>query len=146
MESNQIDLEKYIQDKNKSKVRKVQVKFDGQTETKQEYKQESDVNFIIKRYQATGMFPQARGQALYQDVSQIPDYKACRDTVIEAQEHFNSLPAAVRSKFKNDPAEMLEWAKQIENREAANELNIFEEIKENKAEPTKDAKSQEKQP
>lgn len=79
--------------------------------TKQSFADEADVNKIVKRFQLTGELPfQERvnvGQ--YLDVSTAEDYQNALELVREAEAAFADLPATLRERFRNDPAQLLEF-------------------------------------
>lgn len=112
------------------KHKRVQLKFNQPSLTKQEYKQETDINFIINRFKQTGELPPVTRPPLYADVSNIPDFHAMHEKVRLAQESFNALPADLRAKFHNDPHEMLEWAKDPKNYENAVNTGILQKPEE----------------
>lgn len=113
--------------KNETKTKKgrIQKFFTDPSLTKQEYKQEADINVIIKRYVSTGEFP-INPQPLYADTTQIPDFQTMMNHVIAVEERFDQLPAEVRAKFSNDPSLMLEWAQDPKNNDAAVTMGLIE--------------------
>lgn len=95
--------------------------------TKQSFKDECDINKIMEKYKRTGQVPlniqQKQGQFL--DVSSLPDYQNSLNIVIEAENMFNQLPSKVRARFKHDPSEMLNFVKNIENKDEAIALGLI---------------------
>ena len=85
--------------------------------TKQSDAQSCDINVIVQKWLKTGQLPTNLndGQAQYYDVSAIPDYRTCLDTVIAAQRQFEGLPALVRERFHNDPARFLDFVEDPNN-------------------------------
>lgn len=77
--------------------------------TKSEFMDDVDINKIIQRYKRTGNLPDSTRLALkrYEDVSEVTDYHQLYDRLHAAQDAFQSLPAAVRKKFNNDPGQFL---------------------------------------
>lgn len=108
----------------KSIRRRVQIFFSQPSLTKQEFKDETDINNIVKRYRDTGELPPQR-QGRYEDVSQIPDYHQALEIVKTAQESFQLLPAKVRAEFNNDPGTMLQWLDKPENQSRAYEIGLL---------------------
>lgn len=87
-----------------------------ETRTKQSFKDECDINNILSKYAKTGIvnhINQSEGQ--YGDFSSEQDYQKALNIVIEAQNTFASLPAEVRDKFANDPAQFLKFTEKEEN-------------------------------
>lgn len=76
--------------------------------TKQEHKDECDINRILKQYQRTGIITHvqaARGS--YTDLPDALDFQDALNTMMAAEEAFAGLPSRVRDHFGNDPARFL---------------------------------------
>ena len=94
--------------------------------TKQQFKDECDINKIMSKYQTTGEFTHITSkQGIYADFSDITDYREMLHTVKYAQEAFSQLPAQVRARFKNDPHELLEFIQNPENYEEGVQLGLL---------------------
>lgn len=106
-----------------NKRKRVQITFTQPSLTKQEYKQETDINEIIRKYRATGELP-VRSGAIYADLSKITDYQDLRNTISEFEDYFDSLPSALRARFQNDPAMLVEWASDPRNYKEATQLGL----------------------
>lgn len=95
------------------------------TLTQQQFKNECDVNHIMKKYEQTGqLFHLNRKAGVYADLSNITDYQSMLHTVMDAQEKFSSLPAEVRKKFDNDPSKLIQFLSDPKNTEQAVELGL----------------------
>jgi len=95
--------------------------------TQQQFKDECDVNHIMKKYITTGEIHHLnRKQGVYADMSEIKDYQGMLHTVMEAQEAFQSLPADVREKFKNDPSKLIEFVQDPKNYDEGVKLGLYE--------------------
>lgn len=92
---------------------------DGQKSlTRQEMKDECDINLLLKRYRDHGVPPAMRvGEPRYLDCSEVPDFREAMDIVINAEQAFMQLPADVRKQLDNDPAKFLVFAQDPENLE-----------------------------
>lgn len=100
--------------------------FKGPSRTKQAFKDECDMNFIIDQWQRTGQPPQdARDPGQFGDFSNVGDYQDALDAVNTAREGFSSLPAKIRARFKNDPHKLLAFVGVEENVAEAIELGIL---------------------
>ena len=76
----------------------------GRSLTRTEFKDQVDINLIVKRHAQGGMFDHVAPVApTYGDFSGANDLAAAMTSVIEAQDHFDTLPAEVRLAAKNDP-------------------------------------------
>jgi len=77
--------------------------------TEQSHKKETDLNYILKDYQRTGYLRHAKNhQGKYDDIT-TQDFQEAMFKVTEAKRMFEELPAAVRKRFKNDPAQFLDF-------------------------------------
>lgn len=108
--------------------------------TRQEFKQDCDLGLIIKRFQRTpegrAALANASGFAegcRFGDVSAVPDFRAARDAVIAAQAKFMALPAIVRRRFGNDPAEFLDFMQNPANADEALSLGLIKPVSQNAA-------------
>lgn len=84
----------------------------GSSKTRQEFKDQCDVNKIIKSYSRTGMINHVtRIKAKYGDFSDLPSFEESSNILIKAEQAFMELPAKVREAFGNDPARFVEASK-----------------------------------
>lgn len=98
----------------------------GPTMTQQNFKQECDINHILKKYQKTGIIEHAnRFQGNYTDLSEVADFQTACNIVIEAQEAFNSLPSSIRKQFSNDPQEFLSFVENPENHDSMIQMGLI---------------------
>lgn len=86
------------------------------SKTDQSELESTDVNRIVARFVKTGVLPAGRTDGVYLDVSQVVDYQDAVAQVNMAESFFMSLPAEVRARFQNDPAEFLDFASDPANR------------------------------
>lgn len=95
--------------------------------TQQQFKDECDINNIMAKYQKTGEFTGAiRKGGQYGDFSQITDFHDMQNTLIYAQEAFMLLPANVRTRFRNDPGELLNFLQDENNYDEALDLGLLD--------------------
>lgn len=91
----------------------------------QHFKDECDVNNILRKYESTGLVTHvANGTPSYGDFSSVLEFQQAQNILIEAQERFDALPASLRKRFDNDPAVMLSFIEDPNNREEAEELGL----------------------
>jgi len=94
--------------------------------TEQNHTKECDVNYILKKYDQTGVITHVQKmEAKYGDMSG-QDYKQMLDTVIDMQRQFDQMPSHIRKEFSNDPAKYLEFMENPDNRGKAIELGIID--------------------
>lgn len=93
--------------------------------TKQEFKDECDINKIMAQYQRTGLVSHvARYQGDYSDVADAVDYQTALNIMKEAQDMFMTVPSSVRSQFDNDPGKFLEFVQDPNNAEKMYEMGL----------------------
>jgi len=95
----------------------------------QQFKDECDINNIMKSYQQ-GVpldFKQKVGQ--YLDTSNALHYKESLEVVISAQNAFLALPVNIRNRFQNDPQELLTFLSDSKNKDEAIKLGLVDPIK-----------------
>lgn len=93
--------------------------------TDQSFRDESDINTIMARYQSTGEMPvlnEMPGQWL--DVTEM-DFQTHMDFIIEAQAIFDSLPSDLRDRFGNDPGAFLGFCSDESNRVEMAKLGLL---------------------
>lgn len=97
--------------------KRVQLSFSKPSKTKQCFKEECDINNILKKYMATGSLEHQVNVASgsYLDVSTVQEYQDSLDLVLSAGRLFSSLPSKVRARFDNDPSSFLEFASNPQN-------------------------------
>lgn len=96
----------------------------GETLTQQEFKDECDINVIMRRYARSGQLPQLNLQGVYGDFSEVPDYMEALNTVLHAQESFSDLPSELRERFNHNPGALLQFLGNPSNREEAIKLGL----------------------
>jgi len=89
----------------------------GPTLTRQEFAEEADINFLMARYERTGIPPAIAGmEPQYLDTTGFPDdLQVAMNQIIQAENAFMQLPAAVRKEFDNDPVQFVQFAADPEN-------------------------------
>lgn len=83
----------------------------SQSLTQQQFKDEADINVILKRFQENPQPDLRTGEGprvpLWGDFSSIPDVKSAHAIFQQAEASFCSLPSELRARFNNNPVEML---------------------------------------
>lgn len=96
----------------------------GDSRTKQEFAKDADVNTLMYKYIKMGTIPNKEGEVLYQDVSNLPDFKGSMEVVIESKELFQKLDPKIRTRFQNNPQAMLDFLSKAENIDEAENLGL----------------------
>lgn len=92
--------------------------------TSQESADDTDINRIVETWVRTGIAPRNPITALTGDFTDAVDYRASLDRLRAAQTQFNGLDAKVRSYFANDPANLIDFLQNPDNRAKADELGL----------------------
>lgn len=91
----------------------------------QDAAEEADINTIVRRFGLTGQLPHDIRAPQYGDFTGINDYRDAMDVVLEADRAFMALPADVRARFGNDPAELVDFVSNEANRDEARKLGLL---------------------
>lgn len=94
----------------------------AETLTQQHFQQECDINTILARH---GVLEQLPG-AFYCSFDSSRDLRESLELLREAEESFLSLPASVRDKFANDPANLLDFVSDPSNHSRFAEFGLAE--------------------
>lgn len=94
--------------------------------TQQSSKDECDINLIVERAKRGAEISHLNDRTpQYGDFTQIPkDLRECLLIVKAADDAFMSLDAGVRRRFDNDPAKMVDFLNDPDNREEAIALGL----------------------
>lgn len=105
---------------------KVAIEFEADSpHTRQEFKEECDINNIMAQYLVTGEFTHLNESLpQYLDCSEA-DFRAHMDYVAGAYSMFEELPSAVRTQFDNDPALFLDFCSHEKNRPELAEMGLL---------------------
>ncbi len=105
--------------------RRVQQDPGGISRTKQSFKDECDINLLMKKYEKTGLLDHVnKFGGYYGDLPESVDYQLALNSVLEAEAAFGSLTADIRAKFSNDPAEFLAFVADENNAEEIISLGL----------------------
>ena len=75
----------------------------------QSERDECDINTIVARFGLTGSLPQNVRAPSYGDFVGIGDYREALEAIEEANASFYAMPAEVRTRFNNNPAEFVDF-------------------------------------
>lgn len=99
---------------------------DEKSRTKQEFRDECDVNRIMARYMSSGELPAVNQVApQFLDATAIGDYQTAMMTVAAAQSLFNDLPSSLRKRFSDDPGQFVDFCSDEKNRSELKELGLL---------------------
>lgn len=105
--------------------KRLQLNFPDDGLTQENFKEETDINNIMKRYATTGTLDHVNNiKGAYGDFSNVSEYQLHLDQVMAAQAAFDKLPAPMRARFNNDPAHLLRFLEDPKNVDEAVALGI----------------------
>lgn len=96
----------------------------GNSKTKTNFKDQVNINKIMSRANRTGQIPFEDKERTFADVSDIGDYRESLEKIKNADAEFMELPSDVRSRFSNDPGQLIDFIKDPKNIDEARELGL----------------------
>ncbi len=98
----------------------------GPSRTKQSFKDAVDVNKIVARFEKTGLVDHInKNQGSYADVSDMREYPEALRIIQKGKDLFSSLPASMREKFANNPANMIAFLDDPKNKKEAIKMGLL---------------------
>lgn len=91
----------------------------------QHFKDETDINNILRQFNITGLLPESPLSPRYGDFTGISDYQSALNAVIAAESEFEGLPAQIRARFNNNPEELINFLENASNKEEALALGLI---------------------
>lgn len=95
------------------------------TLAQQHFAEECDINTIVKRFGLTGELPANVRMPVNADFEDIYDFHSAMNQLRTAQESFDKMPAHIRARFHNNPAEFVDFCSNDENRLEAVRLGLI---------------------
>lgn len=89
--------------------------------TQQHFKDECDINYLLRHYNEIPAPPPVFG-----DCTQYNDLQNCLDKVMAANDDFMSLPSDIRARFSNNPVDFFNFANNPANSEELINLGLAE--------------------
>lgn len=95
--------------------------------TKQEFKDDCDLNRIIERYTPQMLIESYNAlKGAYGDFSDTLSHQEARQRVIETESWFESLPAQLRSMFDHDVSKCVDYLENPANQDQAVQLGLLQ--------------------
>lgn len=104
------------------------IDFTGQISmTKQEFTDDANLNITMARFGITdgALPPVAHDPRLFGDFTSAVDLHTALDRIRAAWDMFDTLPAALRTRFENDPVKLYDWVNDPTNTQEALDLKIL---------------------
>lgn len=118
----------------------IQKNEEGYKGAQQHFRKEANINSIMAKYAKTGILVDPgtpmRSAPQFGVFGQF-DYLECQNKVAQAKQAFMCLPARLRARFSNNPAQLLDFINNESNRAEAIALGIIAETKKEKEEVEK---------
>lgn len=94
--------------------------------TQQQFKEECDVNNILRNYVNTGVLTHTSDiLPEFGDFTQVPeDYGEALALIARSEEQFGMLPSEVRERFDNKPVNLVKFLQDEKNRDEAIKLGL----------------------
>lgn len=93
--------------------------------TQQQFKDECDINTIVRQFGITGHLPLAVYLPTFGDFDQVEDFQSALHAIQRAEASFAAMPANVRERFMNNPQKFLEFTSDSRNADEARALGLF---------------------
>lgn len=92
----------------------------------QHFKDECDINNILRQFNVTGLLPESPLSPRYGDFTGVVDYQSALNAVIAAEDGFMALPAEIRARFENDPENLINFLDNESNKDEAIKLGLID--------------------
>lgn len=92
--------------------------------TQQSFAEEADINTIVRRFKLTGQLPSNVRAPEFGEFTESRDFHELMNFVVKANESFEAMPAEVRYRFHNDPAEFVDFCSDLTKRDEAAKLGL----------------------
>jgi len=95
--------------------------------TEQAHKKECEIDHILKKFDKTGLITHIQDiEAKFGDVTGM-EFQNMQNKIAAAKNSFNQLPLDIRNRFENDPAKLLSFMDDENNRHEAIKLGLIHE-------------------
>lgn len=112
--------------------RRITANTQGESLTKQSFAPQQDVNNIVNRHMRSaigrglgGIAPGGSRQPIFGDFTSI-DYQAMLNQVTDAQNAFRALPARIRTRFNNDPYQLIRFVENPDNLKESVKMGLID--------------------
>lgn len=95
------------------------------TKTQQNQAEDADINNIVGKFIKTGELPTTGRLPSFEDFGEPVDYQTALNAVMAAEDAFMDLPAQIRDRFQNDPAQFLAFCEDESNLPEAQKMGLL---------------------
>lgn len=110
-----------------SPVRTSDISDFGPSLTSQEFKDEVDINVMLRKFNVTGQLPVNVVLPTYGDFTGLTDYRSAIEVIQAADAEFMKLPAEIRARFGHSPQAFLEFCSDARNKDELKRLGLLKE-------------------
>lgn len=100
------------------------IEIQGESLTVQSQAADADINTIVRKFGLTGQLPQVAMPPLQGDFEGVDDFQSAMNMILASQRSFMAMPAEVRKRFNNDPAEFVDFCSNRDNLEEMRRLGL----------------------
>lgn len=110
--------------------------------------EDTEINNIVRKFGMTGLLPNGDlREPIYGDfTTPVQSYQDALNLVIQSDEDFSQLPAHIRAKFNNNPAELLTFMNDPDNIDQARELGLVNPLQQLEGDAQAEAETGEQPP
>ncbi len=110
-------------------VEPVRIHFTEPSLAKQSMAKECDINNIMKKYDKTGLLDHvSKYEGRYEDLPGDIDFQTAQNTVIAANQAFDSLPSKIRNRFENNPGLFLDFVQDPGNKDECISMGLMKPL------------------
>lgn len=96
----------------------------GESLTQQHFKDETEINHIVRKYLKGHPLPVTTKTAMFGDFPSM-DFHEMKNAIADIDSQFAALPAKLRGRFKNDPYQLIRWMENPDNAKEAVKLGLI---------------------
>lgn len=93
--------------------------------TQQQFKEETDIREIVRKFGLTGRLPENLQIPQSGDFTEVEDFQSAMNAVRAGEEAFAQVPAPIRERFANDPGKFLAFVYDEKNRDEAMKMGLL---------------------
>ena len=100
----------------------------GESKTEQSHKDSCDINLIVAGalHNPAQLLDKSLKPDVFADFSETLSFSEMANKVCEAKSAFEDLSSDVRSRFKNDPSNLIDFVMDVDNALEAHEMGLLE--------------------
>jgi hypothetical protein len=103
---------------------------EDKTRAQQSFKDECDINTIVKRFGVGYDMPEGVRPPTFADFEEVFDFQSAMNAVVEADRSFMALDADTRARFNNEPARFVAFCSDSKNLDEMRSLGLAVPAKE----------------